>query len=70
MKLQEINTIIEETVSSEIKSRILKEQEDTSQALAQIKTFDSLAPLQDKITRVEGVITSIGFEINRFVFKR
>lgn len=56
MKLEDINDLIEETISSEIKSRILQEQEeDTTQALNQVKTFDSLAPLQDKITRIEDI---------------
>lgn len=86
MKLEDINNLIEETISDEIKSRILKEQEmgwwdkdhtgfsnrpdgalddngqekngwwhNDNDSLSQIKTFDSLAPLQDKITRVENI---------------
>jgi len=55
MKLQEINNIIEETISSEIKSRILKEQEMGIGNLESVQTLDALAPFDGKITNVENL---------------
>jgi len=55
MKLQEINAIIEETISNEIKSRILQEQDDNIHFMDSVQSLESIAPLADKITNIEHI---------------
>lgn len=64
MKLTEINNIIEETLTEEVKERIITEQESGNKIIDMIHKLGSLSPFIDKISTIKDMATGFGKIIN------
>jgi len=64
MKLTEINNIIEESLTEEVKGRIITEQESGNKIVDMIHKLGSISPFMNKISKITDIASGFGKIIN------